>query len=645
MKKLFIIGCLFIISLLQAQNNWSNVSKLYKQLKYQDTVLEYERLEKKNKSKEMPPAEVLQVVGNSYQQLGKYREASQVYGNLHQLQKNEMTDEDFRKYDQSLRASGFYKDANRLTKERLTAKNDKTEAERFGRFIKALDSLEAKKSLYSIKNIENNTKNSDFGVAFYGNNVVYSSTKDTVSKKQLYSLNNQPYLTMYEAEMNRSTGNFSNEKKFFTQIQNKYHNATPSFSPDKKSVYFSTNPLRNKKLILDDSRTNNVQIVKVSIENDKPGKVDEVYFTDKTYSSGHPAVSPDGKYLYFASDMPGGMGETDLYRVEIFGDASFGKIENLGNVVNTPGREMFPYVMEDMLYFSSDGNYGYGGLDIYKVKIHKDGSFGKPENLGKPVNSSCDDFAYIVSKDDTYGYFSSNRTGGKGDDDIYFFTKEKEKCWQEISGIVLNKKDAKPIPNADLVFKDEFGDIVAELQSDVNGEYKTKVPCNSKVDGLASKSGYADDKKSFEAKDGTKPLKNIDFVLDRVDDYLVNDGDYKKIDINTIYFDYNKWNITPQAATELDKVVYVMTRFPKVKIRIESHTDSRGNDAYNMKLSDNRAKSTQNYIISKGIDAARILSAIGYGESRLKNNCGNNSKCSETDHAINRRSDFIIEEM
>lgn len=636
---------MLIANVMFSQGNWGNVTKLYKQLKYQDAILEYEKVEKKNKKKEVPPAEVLQIVGDSYQQLGKYREASQVFGNLHQLQKNEMSDEYYRKYDQSLRASGFYKDANRLTKERLLAKNDKGETDRFAKFIKELDSLEGKKSLYTIKNIENNTKNSDFGVMFYGNKVVYSSTKDTVSKKQLYGMNKQPYLVMYQAEMNHSTGNFSNETKFFPEIQNKYHNATPSFSPDFKTVYFSNNPVNKRKLVLDDTRTNNIQIFRVAIQDEKPGKPEELYFADKSYSSGHPAVSTDGKYLYFSSEMPGGKGETDLYRVEIFGDASFGKVENLGDQINTSGREMFPFVQGDMLYFSSDGNYGYGGLDVYKVKINRDGSFGKPTNLGKPVNSEGDDFSYIVDKNDEYGYFSSNRSGGKGDDDIYFFTKEKEKCYQEVSGIVINKKDLKPIPNAAVVFKDEFGEIVAEVQSNENGEYTTKVPCNAKVDGTASKADYEEDKRTFEAKDGKEPQKNIDFVLDRIDDYLVSDGDYKKIDINTIYFDYNKWDITPQAMLELDKVVYVMTRFPKVKIRIESHTDSRGNDAYNMKLSDNRAKSTQKYIESKGIDPSRILSAIGYGESRLKNNCGNKVKCSEADHAVNRRSDFIIEEM
>lgn len=641
MKKILTLVFIIVVQVSFGQAKWNSTMKFYKQMSYIQATNEYES---KIKDNEQPPAEVLSAVGDAYYQLGNFKKASQIYGNLHQLQSQTMADADFRRYDMSLRSAGRLEDANRLVKSRIEINGDDKEKKRFIAQLKQLDSLAKKQPLHQVKTISNNTRNSDFGVAFYGNNVVYASSKDTVNLKSLYKLNNQPYLAMYEAEMSHSTGSFSNEKKFLPEIQNKYHNATVAFSPDLKTAYYTTNSLHKKKLILDDKRINNVQIVKVDIKNGKGENPTTLFFDNKEYSFGHPFVCKEGKWLYFVSDMPGGYGETDIYRVEIFGDASYGKVENLGPEINTPGREMFPTCVGDRLYFASDGYYGYGGLDIYQSKIVNN-KFSTPVNLGKPVNSTGDDFGYIIDEKGTYGYLSSNREGGKGDDDIYFFTKEKEACDQIVQGYVTDRKTGFPLEGATVMIFDEFGSKISETLTDVNGTYKIAVPCGKVYVFKATYPEYSQEEQEVKALNGEKPMEHIDFKLDKLDNYLVDDGDFKKININPIYFDYDKWDILPQAEVELNKVVDVMKRFPKVTIRIESHTDSRGKDAYNMVLSDNRAKATQAYILRNGISSTRISSATGYGESRLKNKCSNNVKCSEAEHSINRRSDFIIEEM
>jgi len=232
---------------------------------------------------------------------------------------------------------------------------------------------------------------------------------------------------------------------------------------------------------------------------------------------------------------------------------------------------------------------------------------------------------------------------GKGDDDIYYFTKEKPACNQQVSGRVINSKSKLPIAQATIKVLNQFGDPVAESLTNAEGIYKITVPCNGKLKVTATKTSHSTDQKEAETSglDGTE-TKNINFELSNYSDLVKVDGDKETIDINPIFFDYDKSTITAQASVELDKVVFVMNRFPNVKIKIESHTDSRGKDAYNLKLSDDRAKATQTYILSKGIDMSRIQSAVGYGETRLTNKCANGIKCTEAQHLANRRSDFIV---
>ncbi|RYZ78560.1 MAG: hypothetical protein EOP04_29450, partial [Proteobacteria bacterium] len=277
------------------------------------------------------------------------------------------------------------------------------------------------------------------------------------------------------------------------------------------------------------------------------------------------------------------------------------------------------------------------------TQMKPDFSFSQPLNLGSPVNSNFDDFAYIIDPADKAGYFSTNRDSGKGDDDIYSFVKAPAPCDELVSGMVVNAKSKQPIAGASVSVAGPTGDQVTSAITDAGGKYQVKLPCGKMYTFSATKSNHSREQKQLEiGRRNGNETKDFDFELANYEDLIVKQGKTEKIAIEPIFFEYDKWDITPQAAVELDKVVFAMSKFPQLKIRIESHTDSRGKDAYNLKLSDNRAKSTQKYIISKGIDASRIESAIGYGESRLTNKCKNGVKCSEALHLANRRSDFIV---
>jgi outer membrane protein OmpA-like peptidoglycan-associated protein/tetratricopeptide (TPR) repeat protein len=624
-----------------AQTKLKKADQLFKTLAYVDAAKVYEEY---LATVEKPGTQTIKNVGDCYYFIDDNRNALKWYQKLYDIQGQTISDEYFLRYVQSLKGVMDYEKADRLTREYLNKKGDEKEIARFVNQKRLMDSLSKTKARYEVKNLDINTPKSDFGTAFYGEKIVYASSKDTTNfGEKLYSWNKQPFLNLYLAERNTADGSLFNESLFLPDLTTKYHEATATFSPDWKTIYYTTNVVKNKKLILDKSRTNNFQIIKATIEGDKMANPGKVFFDSDKYSVGHPALSEDGKWLFFASDMPGGLGATDLYAVQIAEDGTMNTPVNLGPTINTIGNELFPYFRNGVLYFSSDGHYGWGDLDVYESKFSDGLKFTVPRNLGAPINSNKDDFAYIVDATVTFGYVSSNRAQGKGDDDIYYFTKLKPECDQFVSGKVLNVKSRLTIDNAVVIAYDSFGEKIDQVLTDANGYYIIKLPCGKKVKLVATKPNYSREEKAIEMTlVNLVEFKDVNFELSFLDDLIVKEKGQEKIDINPIFFNYDKYDVTPQAAVELDKVVFVMQKFPDVKIKIESHTDSRGKDAYNMKLSDNRAKSTQAYVISKGIDASRIESAIGYGESRLTNKCSNGVKCSEEQHFKNRRSDFII---
>lgn len=639
MRKLFTLGLFLFTSIVIGQQKLKTADKLFNEMSYVEAAKFYEAYLESNPN---PDLETIINIADTYYYLNDMRKALTWYQKLYDLQGHSLSDLYLLRYTQSLRGVRDYDKANAVTKEVLKKKAVNGQIKYFTQNQNHLDSLSKKTPLYEISNLDINSPNADFGATFYGNKVVYSSSKNTNSKK-MYSWNQQPFLSMYVADRNVSNGALLNEKLFLDEINSNYHDATITFSPDLKTFYYTTNTLNKKKLKNDANGTNNFQIIKAWLEDGKISKTEKMFFNSLDYSVGHPCLSPDGKWLFFVSDMPGGYGETDIYVAEVFSDGTINSPKNLGPKINTVGREMFPFYSDGVLYFSSEGHYGFGGLDVFESK-HINNEFSTPKNLGEPINSNKDDFSFVIDSELKYGYFSSNREMGKGDDDIYYFIRNKPECNQIVQGTVMNSKTKKTIEAATIKVFDEFGDLVNEFVTKNDGKFEFVLPCNGSYKIEATKPNHTSEQKEIETLDKDGDIIKLDFQLTSLDDFIVKDNGNDKIDINPIFFDYDKWNITPQAALELDKVVFVMNTFPKVKIRIESHTDSRGKDLYNLKLSDNRAKATQTYILSKGIVPDRIESAIGFGESRLRNHCSNGVKCSESEHFENRRSDFIIVE-
>lgn len=364
----------------------------------------------------------------------------------------------------------------------------------------------------------------------------------------------------------------------------------------------------------------------------------ELPFNSDDYSTGHPTISPDGKKMYFVSDKPGGFGQTDIYEVDIRENGTFSEPRNLGRSVNTAAKEMFPYMASNALYFSSDRAMGLGGLDVYKSEFTGE-VFSVGINLGAPINSRRDDFSYIIDTKGIQGYFASNRKGGKGDDDIYSFKYTPN--LNQISGTVTDVISDETLIGANISLIGSDGKLIAQSETGETGQYHFEnLDPATEYTLKAEKEGYDSNTQTAV----TQNNQNIEVSHKLQKQLLLNESKeaLELFEPNNVYFAFDSFEINSMASQELDKLVTAMKANPKLEIKIESHTDAIGNSAYNKYLSDKRAKSTRDYIISQGVDPSQIKSAIGYGEERLLNNCFDGNHCPPDKHQLNRRSEFII---
>ena len=541
-----------------------------------------------------------------------------------------LSDEAIYKYVQSLRSIGEYEKADKWLQKipDAVSKIGNVDYDKLKTLNK--DSVE-------VANLDINTKNSDFGSYVQGEKLYFASTRN--DKGEIYEWNNQPYLDIYQAKIITKDNNEVDLEDIIPIVSSKintgFHESNVTITKDGKTLYFTRNNLDEKdKLEYDKKGTSNLKIFKATLVNGQWDNIEELPFNDKVYSSGHPALSPDEKTLYFTSDRPGGFGATDIYKVAILPNGGYGKVANLGDKINTIGREMFPFIAKDYtLYFSSDGYQNLGLLDIYKSDLLKNNS-SEVVNIGAPFNSGYDDFAFFYNEDGKTGYFSSNRPDGKGEDDIYGF--QTFKCKQFIKGRTFDKRTKELLPNTLVELIDTDGKVIQRFVTQEDASYIFEVECEKKFTLRGTKLDYKDD---FIENVETTDIRGVEIERDL---YLTPLIIGNEIVIDPIFFDFDKWNIRPDAAYELEHIVRVLKNNPKMIIKIEAHTDSRGSDRYNEILSDKRAKSTRDYIYSRDIAKHRIQSAIGYGEKQLINKCSNGVKCTEEEHQENRRSKFII---
>lgn len=629
MRKLLLLLLFFGISWSYGQQR-TVADRYFDKLAYVKSAELYRALVKKGDSS----VHVLSRLGDSYYYNTNMEEAERWYGILISKYENEVEPDYLFRYAQALKGNRKYDEAMKWMK---------TSAERGGSDPEVLRLLEEgdyytrltnprAKLFGNVHNLAINTEYSDFGGFIFGDRFYFASTRPSKGRTRIYDWNKQPFLNIYAGHR---IGNEVDEvNKLKGEINTQYHEATLAITSDGRTMYFTRDNADNgKRSEKDEEGTVHLQLYKATLDEEgKWGDITALPFNNIGYSVGHPALSPDEKKLYFVSDMPGGHGVTDIYVVDINDDGSYGTPQNLGSPVNTRGREMFPFVDKDgVLYFSSNGHPGLGGLDIVKSEP-QNGRFGKVTNPGVPINSALDDFAFMMNGDNTEGYLSSNRLGGKGDDDIYHFTARD--CEVAISGKVTDSRTEEPLIEASVRLIEPGGGVVAKVLTDVDGMYTLKGDClDSAYTVVADMEDYRSGQKEINVKGKEEATANLALTPLIIEDEIV---------INPIYFDYDKWNIRPDAEYELEHIVSVMNAHPEMIIKIESHTDSRGNDAYNEKLSDNRAKATRDYLYSRGIAEDRIESAIGYGEKQLLNNCSNGVDCTEEEHQLNRRSAFII---
>ncbi|QLC66376.1 OmpA family protein [Flavobacterium sp. LPB0248] len=639
-KYLYIsIISIFSLSSYSQNGKISSGDKKYDNYAYVDAIKTYERIAEKGYKSE----DLFKKLANSYYFNSNFENASKWYKELFDMN-TAIETEYYYRYAQSLKSTGETVKANHmmdLFNER--SKND-LRAKLYEKDKNYLEEIKANSGRYKIADAGINSKYSDYGTFIHGNTVYFASARDTGNFSQRkHTWTGEHFTNLYQATLDEDF-NLSAPKVFKSKINSKFHESTPVFTKDGKTVYFTRNNYNNGKKGKNNEKVTLLKIYQATFENGEWTNITELPFNSDNYSTAHPALSADEKTMYFASDMPGTYGQSDIYKVSI-DNGKFGKPVNLGPVINTEGKETFPYVTSNNeIYFASDGHPGLGGLDIFVGKLDEDG-VSNIQNLGSDINSPQDDFAYVIDVNSRKGFFSSNKTGGKGSDDIYKFEETKSiVCVQELNGIVTSLATKEILPYAKLSLYDANHMLVSTSISDSNGNYGFAVDCGKGYIIRAEKEKYVTKEEMVSVlKESGKTYLPI--ALENSEcQVAIGDDLGKCFGITNIYFDLDKSNIRQEAALDLEKILDVLNQYPSMKLDIRSHTDSRASYKYNESLSDRRAKSTVEWLIKNGV-APNRLTGKGYGESQLVNKCSDGVKCSEEEHQMNRRSEFIITEL
>lgn len=586
-------------------------------------------------------AQVFQKLGDTYYYNSEYESASKWYKKLIDNYPTEAQPIYYYRAAQCLKSLGKYEEASLLIDAYSKVGGANIIVNNFKEDPDYLKSIAFNAKGYEVTKTTINTAASDFGPSYYGEKVVFASASKKGEGSKTFAWDQQAFLDLFTADRDEE-GNLTNVKSLDGEINTEYHESSATFNKKGNIVYFTRNNFIDGKKGRDKSKTIRLKIYKAIKSGDNYWtNIEELPFNSDDYSVAHPALSLDEKKLYFSSDMPGTYGMSDLWYVDINEDGTYGAPINLGPTVNTEVREGFPFISElNNLYFSSDGHAGLGGLDILVTPLNKEGKPTKVTNLGEPANTNKDDFGFIIEEGKRIGYLSSNRDGKQGSisDDIYLV---KEKCEITVEGIITNQDTGQPISGAQVLLLDENNKQVGSVLTNADGTYRFNgiAACDTNYIVRAKNEGCETNEKVLKTPNKTG---TISMPIALVCDPCPPNDLGCRLALQPIYFDFDRFNIRPDAAIELAKILAAMREYPELIIHIESHTDSRGNDQYNELLSERRAQSTLNWLVNKGISKSR-LSAKGYGEYRLQNRCANGVECTEEEHQLNRRSMFIIQ--
>lgn len=677
---LLVTLCIIGSSNAQINRDLKRANKYFNRTFYSQSIPLYEKALKENKS-----YEAIKNIADAYYYLNNMNKASFYYKQLFKSYNKIIKEPYYFRYSNALKAQGDYKKAYNL----LRSYYKEEQLLELEKSITYLDNIAAIGNRYKIENLSINTAASEFGAIQQGNKIIFAAPNKEDGFHKRFGWTGNNYLDIYEVSANQITE--EKIKNFSIAINTKVHESNIIFTKDGKTAYFTRNNLVKGKRKKDNKKVTHVQIYKAELVDGKWKNITSLPFNSNEYSTEHPALSNDEKTLYFASDMPNGFGSFDIYSVTVHNNKNYGNPQNLGALINTDKKEQFPFISKDnKLYFSSNGHQGFGSLDVF-VSTLSNNEYSKPDNIGFPINSGYDDFSFNINSDTKEGFFASNRLEGKGSDDIYKIKEEKplivENCNQFISGIITDIDTKQILANTLIILENKDANELAKIRTNKEGKFLFDAACETTYIVKASKEGYTKKQKTvtlkrerkknndasmalksilqlekekrqaialqkvkeqeFKRKQGLQleieKQKKIKEIIAKEKDIVPKNGQLivKTDDIN---FDYNLWYLRRDTKKAIDKVIQLMKKHPTMVMEVGTHSDIRGNNRYNLELSQKRASAVRLYFMKNDIEPDRIT-AIGYGETKPIIKCKTEADCSEEQHELNRRCEFVIKQI
>lgn len=577
-----------------------------------------------------------------YACLDSNMQAEATYGQITMASTGVVAD-DYYNYAVILKTNGKYTESNNAMDKFAESKPSDLRAQSYVASKGNLTTLQTDIGRYRITHMDINTDGADFGPAYYHNQLVYVSSRAKpgfIMHKDNW--HRKPYLDMYVGEID---GNQLKKVEQLSSVLNgRMHDGPASFSNNDSFIAYTHNTYKDKS----DDRVVELQIAFSSLQNGDWQEPQAFAYNGVDYSTGHPSLTADGNTLYFSSNMPGGFGGVDIYKSTKGANGTWSKPENMGNRVNTEGDELFPFIQEkkQILLFSSNGRFGLGGFDIFVCEL-KGASFGRIFNAGFPLNSQYDDFGAVIDSTMTKGYFSSNRVGGTGDDDLYAFDILKRfDLPKKIEGFA-KEVNGKVIPSTKVVLYNDLHNVLDSMTTPATGAFTFYVENDKNVKLTGSKTNFNDGEVAASTF-GNEEIVKVDIILTKqpIAERIKEKANLAEVlELNNIYFDFDKSDIREDARIELDKIVGIMNEYPKMVVSLKSYTDCRSTVEYNQKLSERRALSTTNYIKGKITQPSRITGE-GLGETKISSTCACKdmviTDCSETEYQLQRNTEFVI---
>jgi len=630
----YITICLLVVSgyFYGQQSKVAIANSKYNSMSYVDAIALYTNLVADGYGS----PELFENLGNSYYLQSNYTLARVSYDSLFK-RTADVSLSTYYRYINVLRSESKNKQADKLYAILLEKyPEEKTQDQADNRIFLSPEELSV--SLVSLKNSKINSPYSDYKVSYLGEDkIVYSSSKETKKFLSIKSIwNNEAYTNLYESSIDGDslTGDV---EKLKGSVNKFYNESSAVFTKDGKTMYFTRNNQLGSKVKTDSLENVLLKIYKARYNGKRWVGVEELPFNSNQYNCAHPALSPDEDYLYFSSDMPGTIGGTDIFRVSIK-ENTYGTPENLGNSINTKGRDTFPFITSDnVLIFASDFRKGLGGLDLYYTDLKSTNK--RIYTFSAPINSSFDDFGLVYKVSNGTGFLTSNRKEDNvGSDDIYAFSGLSIPTLEDLTINIKSTKGNAVIGNTAVTISNENNSILETIAA-INNQVSLLDADPSKVYNLQVNNENYEPYASSIKFEGTNTATI--YLTEKAPPPAPVDLQ-KLLKLENIYFAFDKYAITKDAAIELAKILEILNKYPVIKLDIVGHTDSLGPAEYNERLSAQRAASTKQWLVDKGVSSDRITT-FGYGEKRPINDC-TTKKCTKEQHYKNRRTEFLIKQ-